>query len=84
MGAISLYLVFYTFAKIIGLYSIKNIMKLLNTALIKVEDFKKKFNVDFSVFLMLDNRRLPCLNNVLKNMKLKKKQIVNDKLIKDE
>ena len=82
MGAISLYLVFYTFAKIIGLYSIKNIIKLLNTALIKVGDFKKRFNVDFSVFIMLDDRRLPSLHDVLKHMILKKKQIVNGELIK--
>ena len=72
MGAISLYMVFYTFAKIIGLYSIKNIMKLLNKSLEKVKEFKERFNVDFSEFIMLDNRRLPCLNNVLKNMKLNK------------
>ena len=79
MGALSLYMVFYVFAKIIGLYSIKNIMKLLNKSLEKIKEFKERFNVDFSEFIMLDNRRLPCLNNVLKNMKLKKKQIVNDK-----
>ena len=76
-GAISLYMVFYTFAKIIGLYSIKNIMKLLNNSLEKVKEFKERFNIDFSEFLMLDNRRLPCLNHVLKNMKLKKKLLKN-------
>jgi hypothetical protein len=76
-GAISLYMVFYIFAKIIGLYSIKNIMRLLNNSLEKEKEFKERFNIDFSEFLMLDNRRLPCLNHVLKNMKLKKKLLKN-------
>ena len=49
-------------------------MKLLNNSLEKVKEFKERFNIDFSEFLMLDNRRLTCLNNVLKNMKLKKKE----------
>jgi len=76
-GAISLYMVFYIFAKIIGLYSIKDIMRLLNNSLEKVKEFKERFNIDFSEFVMLDNRRLPCLNHVLKNMKLKKKLLKN-------
>ena len=68
MGVIGLYMVFYTFAKIIGLYSIKNIMKLLNTAFERIKEFKEKFNIDFSEFLALDNRRLPCLCLILKKI----------------